>query len=91
MRKAKPVDGLVNAHLLSLFLDSCFQAEDQKKDQFQGVTEDGSMEKAISDTCKLKETEIRSTILGYFLQSKVAVDGTVRVPYNTMNKFKFGT
>lgn len=49
------------------------------------------MEKAISDTCKLKETEIRSTILGYFLQSKVAVDGTVRVPYNTMNKFKFGT
>lgn len=34
MGKAKPVDVLVNAHLPCVFLDLCFQAEDQSRDQF---------------------------------------------------------
>lgn len=50
--------------------------------------------RTISDKDKLQETEaIRSTILGYLLQSKAAGDRTVRVNtgYHTTNKFKFGT
>lgn len=75
MGKVKSVHVLVNAHLPDLHLDFCFQAEDQSKDQFQGATGDGSVERTVSDKDKLQETEaIRSTILGYLLQTKKAGD-----------------
>lgn len=56
MAEAKVVEELVNA-LPTLFLDFCFQAEDQSRDRFQGTTGDVSMERTISDKDKLQETE----------------------------------